>query len=150
MWNDLAEAIAAQAMHAATRTVTTSRIERRLAAILAADVAGYSQLMGTPRPVAYSPQDRRLSVIVLPFESSSGDPAQDGVAAGITRDVTDIISGDSTVPLVAAATAAAYRGKTFDLRAIGHEHDVHFALTGNARRQDGQRLIVVATLYEAR
>ena len=28
-----------------------------------------------PRPVAYSPQDRRQSVIVLPFENSSGDPS---------------------------------------------------------------------------
>ena len=46
-----------------------------------------------PRPVAYSPQDRRQSVIVLPFENSSGDPAQDGLAAGITRDVTDASPG---------------------------------------------------------
>jgi class 3 adenylate cyclase/TolB-like protein/Tfp pilus assembly protein PilF len=100
-----------------------------------------------PRPVAYSSQDRRQSVIVLPFENSSGDPAQDGIAAGITRDVTDRIAGDPTVPLVPAATAAGYRGRTPDLRAIGREHDVHFALTGNARRQDG-RLIVAATLYQ--
>jgi adenylate cyclase len=102
---------------------------------------------GPPRPVAYSPQDRRQSVIVLPFENNSGDPAQDGLAAGITRDVTDSIAGDTTVPVVPAATAAAFRGKAIDLRAILREHDVHFALTGNARRQDG-RLIVAATLYE--
>ena len=100
-----------------------------------------------PRPVAYSPQDRRQSVIVLPFENSSGDPAQDGIAAGITRDVTDRIAGDQAVPLVPAATAAAYRGKVLDLRVIGRDHNVHFALTGNARRQEG-RLIVSATLYE--
>ena len=30
-----------------TRTMTSQKIERRLAAILAADVAGYSRLMGT-------------------------------------------------------------------------------------------------------
>ena len=99
------------------------------------------------RPIAYSPQDRRLSVIVLPFENNSGDPAQDGLAASITRDVTDSIAGDTTVPVVPAATAAAFSGKAIDLHAIGREHDVHFALTGNARRQDG-RLIVAATLYE--
>jgi adenylate cyclase len=101
----------------------------------------------TPRPAAYSPQDRRQSVIVLPFENSSGDPAQDNVAAGITRRVTDALSGNSTLPLVPAATAATYRGKPIDLHAIGREHDVHFALTGNARRQDGH-LIVAATLYD--
>jgi adenylate cyclase len=100
-----------------------------------------------PRPVAYSPLDRRQSVIVLPFENSSGDAAQDGLSAGITRDVTDAIARNNGVPLVPAATAVAYRGKALDLRVIGLDHDVHFALTGNARRQDG-RLIVAATLYE--
>ena len=57
------------------------------------------------RPVAYSPQDRRLSVIVLPFENSSGDPAQDGIATSLTRDVMDLIAEDHTVPLVPAARA---------------------------------------------
>ena len=99
------------------------------------------------RPVAYSPQDRRESVIVLPFENSSGDPTQDSAAAAVTRDVQDRIAEDGTMPLIPAGTASAYQGKTLDLHAIGRDHDVHFALTGNARRQDG-RLIVSATLYE--
>jgi class 3 adenylate cyclase/TolB-like protein len=101
----------------------------------------------TTRPAAYSPQDRRKSVIVLPFENSSGDPNQDSVAAGMTRDVTDRIAENHEISLVPAATAAAYRGKTVDLRALGRDHNVHFALTGSARRQDG-RLFVSATLYE--
>ncbi|HXA26019.1 MAG TPA: adenylate/guanylate cyclase domain-containing protein [Acetobacteraceae bacterium] len=100
-----------------------------------------------PQPVAYSPQDRRQSIIVLPFENSSGDPTLDSIAAAITRDVHDRIAADSTKPLIPVGTASAYRGKTLDLHAIGRDHDVHFALTGNARRQDG-RLIVSATLYE--
>jgi adenylate cyclase len=100
-----------------------------------------------PRPAPYSSQDRRRSVIVLPFENSSSDPAQDNIAAGITRDVTDRIAEDHFVPLIPAATAVAYRGKTLDLHMIGRDHNVHFALTGNARSQDG-RLMVSATLYE--
>jgi TolB-like protein len=84
---------------------------------------------------------------VLPFENSSGDPNQDGIAAGITRDVTDRIAENHDVPLVPAATAAVYRGKTVDLRTLGRDHNVHFALTGSARRQDG-RLFVSAVLYE--
>jgi class 3 adenylate cyclase/TolB-like protein/Flp pilus assembly protein TadD len=98
------------------------------------------------RPAAYSPQDRRMSLIVLPFENSSGDPAQDGVAAGITRDVMNHLAQVRTNPLIPAATSAVYRGKTIDLRKVGHDHDVHFALTGDARRQDGH-LIVSAILY---
>jgi TolB-like protein/Flp pilus assembly protein TadD len=101
----------------------------------------------TPRPAAYSPEDRRQSTIVLPFENSSGDPAQDGVAADITRDVMGRLARDRYVPLIPAATAAIYRGKTVDLRTIGRDHNVNFALIGDAHRQDG-RLIVSATLYE--
>jgi adenylate cyclase len=84
---------------------------------------------------------------VLPFENSSGDPAQDGIAAGITRDVTDRIAEDPIVPLVPTTTTAVYGGRAPDLRAIGRDHDLHFVLTGNARRQDG-RLIVAATFYQ--
>ena len=120
-----------------------------LLAILTAGFEWTLHDQAPPRPAAYSPQDRRQSVIVLPFENSSGDPAQDSVAAGVSRDVTDKIAEQegSTVPLVPAAAAAVYRGKPLDLRGIGRDHDVHFALTGNARRQDG-RLIVAATLYQ--
>ena len=55
-------------------------------------------------------------------------------AAGVSRDVTDKIAEQehSTVPLV---PAAAYQGKPLDLREIGRDYDVHFALTGSARRQ---------------
>jgi TolB-like protein/tetratricopeptide (TPR) repeat protein len=101
----------------------------------------------TRRPAPYSPQDRRESVIVLPFENSAGDPAQDSVAAGLTRDVTNLLALDDTAPVVPAATAAAFRGKPLDLRAIAREHNVHFAILGDARRQDG-RLIATATLFD--
>jgi len=101
----------------------------------------------TPRAAAYSPQDRRSSVIVLPFENSSGDPAQDALAADLTREVTDRIASDTGVPIVPSVTAVAYRGKTLSLPTIARDHNVHFVLTGNARRRDGH-LIVSASLFE--
>ena len=52
------------------------------------------------RPVAYSPGDRRESIMVLPLENSSGDPTLDNTAAAITRDVQDRIAEDSAMPLV--------------------------------------------------
>jgi DNA-binding winged helix-turn-helix (wHTH) protein/TolB-like protein len=99
------------------------------------------------RPLAYSPEDRRRSMIVLPFENSNGDPAQDAIAAGVSRDVTNRLDGDPEMPLVPAVTAVGYRGRTLDLHAIGHDLDVHFALMGDARRQD-EHLLVTATLYD--
>ncbi len=122
-----------------------------LAVILAA--GGWWLLHGTTAPPASTAgaqapaQDRRQSVIVLPFENTSGDPAQDGLAAGITRELTERITLGGDGPVIPAMTAAAYRGKAVDLRAVGHEQDVHFAVTGNARRENG-RLIVSAAVYE--
>jgi TolB-like protein len=99
------------------------------------------------RPAAYSPQDRRQSVIVLPFGNGSSDPTQDVLAVDLTREVTDRIA-DLGIPIVPAATAAAYRGKALDLQTIGRDHKAHFVLTGNARRLDAH-LIVSAFLFEA-
>jgi class 3 adenylate cyclase/TolB-like protein len=101
----------------------------------------------TVRPVADSPQDRRFSVIVMPFANSSTDLGQDGFATGLTRDVTERIAADTGAPTIPAITAAAYHGKPVDLRMVAREHDVHFILTGNATRRDGH-LIVSASLYE--
>jgi DNA-binding winged helix-turn-helix (wHTH) protein/TolB-like protein/Tfp pilus assembly protein PilF len=114
---------------------------------------GWWMLQGTTALVASSTvasatvQDRRLSVIVLPLENSSGDPAQDSVAAAITRELTDLLARRNGGPVIPASVAAAYRGKMMDPSATGRQHDVHFALVGSARRRDG-RLIVSAIVYE--
>jgi TolB-like protein len=99
----------------------------------------------TALPVAYSPQDRRLSVIILPFENGSDDPSQDNLAVSFTRDVTSQIAQDSAIPVVPAATAAAFRGKTTDLHAIRREYNVHFAIEGNIRRANGRLVVAVNT-----
>ncbi len=122
-----------------------------LAALLAG--TGLWMLRGAVTPqattVAGTPAvaDRRQSGIVLPFENSSGNPAQDELAARLTREVTNIIARSDDMPTIPEMTAAAYRGKAGDLRAIGRQHDVHFALVGTARRQEG-RVIVSAVMYE--
>ena len=118
-----------------------------LAALLVAGIRFAGGSDASTAPPAYSPKDRRQSIIVLPFENVSFNPAQDDVAASVTREVTDLFAQAQGFPLIPATTATAYRGKTIDLRHIGREHAVHFALMGNSRQQEG-RLIVSATLYE--
>jgi TolB-like protein/Flp pilus assembly protein TadD len=99
------------------------------------------------RPVAYSPEDRRQSVIILTFENSSGDSSQDSLAISLTRDLTSKIGQDSTVPIIPAAAAAGYRSKTRDLRAIRREYNVHFAIEGDIRRAN-DRLIVAINIFD--
>jgi TolB-like protein len=83
----------------------------------------------------------------MPFENSGPDARRDDLAADITREVTNHILKGADGPVIAGMAAEAYQGKPIDPRAIGCEHDVHFVLTGNARREDG-RLIVTAVLCE--
>ena len=91
--------------------------------------------------------DRRQSVIVLPFENSSGDPAQDDLAGALTRELTDRIALGQYGPVVPAVTASTFRGKSVDLRAIGHQFDVHFALLGNVGQRAGH-VISSASVYD--
>ena len=91
--------------------------------------------------------DRRQSVIVLPFENSSGDPAQDALASSVARDLIDRIARGGDGPVVPFVTVSAYRGQSVELRSVGQKYNVHFAVTGNAHRQAG-RVIVAATVYE--
>jgi DNA-binding winged helix-turn-helix (wHTH) protein/TolB-like protein/tetratricopeptide (TPR) repeat protein len=91
-------------------------------------------------------QDRRQSVIVLPFENSSGDPARDDLASALTRALTDRIAQAHDGPVVPAVSASAYRGTSVDLQAIGRHYNVHFAVVGSVRRQAG-RLVASANVY---
>jgi len=91
--------------------------------------------------------DRRQSVIVLPFENSSGDPAQDDLAGTLTRELTDRIALGQYGPVVPAVTASTFRGKPVDLRAIGRQFDVHFAIVGNVAERAG-RVISSASVYD--
>ncbi|HME19967.1 MAG TPA: winged helix-turn-helix domain-containing protein [Acetobacteraceae bacterium] len=116
---------------------------------LTADPAGVTHAFVIARNSAetYKGKDRRQSAIVLPFENSSGDPAQDDLAAALTRYLTDRIALGHNGPVVPAMTASAYRGKSVDLGAIGRKYDVHFALVGNVRRQAGF-VILSANAYD--
>jgi DNA-binding winged helix-turn-helix (wHTH) protein/TolB-like protein/Flp pilus assembly protein TadD len=92
-------------------------------------------------------QDRRQSVIVVPFENSSGIAEQDAVAAAITYELTDHLARRHDGPVIPATVVAAHGGKMVDPSAVGRQYGVHFVLVGNARRQDG-RLIASAIVYE--
>ena len=108
--------------------------------ILKSSTAPVSVTTASPEPLP----DRRLSIIIFPFESSSGRVAPDSLAAEITREVTARFVRSGEGPVI---TGQVSEGEATDLRTVGLRYNVHFALTGHARRQDG-RLIVAANLYE--
>jgi class 3 adenylate cyclase/TolB-like protein/Tfp pilus assembly protein PilF len=75
----------------------------------------------------------RLSIVVLPFANLSGDAEQDYFADGITDDLTTDLSHVFDF-VIARNTAMTYKGKAVDMKAIGRELGVRYALEGSVRR----------------
>jgi TolB-like protein len=90
----------------------------------------------------------RLSIVVLPFANLSGDPKQDYFADGVTESLTTDLSRLRNSFVIARNTAFAYRGKPMDVRAIGRELNVRYALEGSVQR-GGDRMRVSAQLIDA-
>jgi eukaryotic-like serine/threonine-protein kinase len=92
--------------------------------------------------------DETPSIAVLPFVNMSGDPSNDYFSDGVTEELTGALAQLGRIRVTPRTTAFAYKGRTGDIRRIGRELDVARILEGSVRR-DGQRVRVVATLYDA-
>jgi adenylate cyclase len=75
-----------------------------------------------------------LSIVVLPFTNLSSDPEQDYFADAITDDLTTDLSHLSGSFVIARNTAFTFKGKPVDMKTIGRELGVRYALEGSVRR----------------
>jgi adenylate cyclase len=80
----------------------------------------------------------RLSIVVLPFTNLSGDPAQDYLADVITEGLTTALSRIKGAFVIARSTAFTYKGKPIDVKQIGRELGVRYALEGSAQPSDSK------------
>jgi adenylate cyclase len=80
----------------------------------------------------------RLSIIVLPFENLSHDPDQDYFADAITEDLTTDLSRIAGSFVIARNTAFTYKGIPVDVKQLGRDLGVHYALEGSVRRVGDQ------------
>jgi len=76
----------------------------------------------------------RLSIVVLPFENLSHDPDQDYFADAITEDLTTDLSRIAGSFVIARNTAFTYKGIAVDVKQLGRDLGVHYALEGSVRR----------------
>jgi adenylate cyclase len=87
----------------------------------------------------------RLSIVVLPFANLSGDPEQDYFADSLTDDLTTDLSHLPGSFVIGHSTAATYKGKLVDLKQVGRELGVRYALEGSVRRA-GEMVTINAQL----
>jgi TolB-like protein/class 3 adenylate cyclase len=90
----------------------------------------------------------RLSIVVLPFANIGGDPEQEYFADGITESLTTDLSRIAGSFVIARNTAFTYKDKAVDLRQIGRDLNVRYALEGSVQR-GGNRLRVNVQLIGA-
>jgi TolB-like protein/Tfp pilus assembly protein PilF len=90
----------------------------------------------------------RLSIVVLPFVNLSSAPEQDYFVDGVTGSLTTDLSRISGSFVIGQHTAFTYKGKSVDVRQIGRELNVRYALEGSVQRCDN-RLRVNVQLIDA-
>ena len=88
-----------------------------------------------------SPSAQRLSIVVLPFDNIGGEPGQDYFADGITESLTTDLSRIAGSFVIARNTAFTFKGKAVDVKKLGRELNVSYALEGSVQRS-GNRLRV--------
>ena len=114
-----------------------------VAVVIGASWFGWHQFAPPPAPatapVAAVADEKlarapRLSIIVLPFANLSGDPEQDYFADGLTDDLTTDLSHLPDSFVIGRSTAAGYKGKLVDLKQLGRDLGVRYAVEGSVRR----------------
>jgi TolB-like protein/class 3 adenylate cyclase len=90
----------------------------------------------------------RLSIVVLPFVNFGADPEQDYFVDGVTESLTTDLSRIHGSFVITRNTAFSYKGKSPDIRRIGRELNVRYALEGSMQR-GRDRLRVNVQLIDA-
>jgi TolB-like protein len=89
----------------------------------------------------------RLSIVVLPFANLSED-GQDYFVDGVTENLTTDLSSIRGSFVIGRHTAFTYKGKAVNLKQIGRELNVRYALEGSVQR-NGNQLRVNVQLVDA-
>ncbi len=130
-----------------------SRLNRRMTGIVGAlfllifgGITIWYLAPGREITVADAPlavENQKLSIVVLPFDNSSGDRDQDYFADALTEDITVDLSRISGSFVISRRTAATYRGRNMDALSITRNLKVRYLLEGNVRRARNDVLVNV-------
>jgi TolB-like protein len=87
-------------------------------------------------------------VAVLPFRTGSGDANLESLADGLTEDITAGLSRFPYLQVIAHNSAAAYKERAADIRAVARELGARYVLEGSIRKR-GPAVRVNAQLMDA-
>jgi TolB-like protein len=99
-----------------------------------------------PPPVLVLPD--KPSITVLPFQNLSGDPEQEYFADGVVEDIIAALSRIRWLFVIARNSSFTYKGRAVDLKEVGRELGVRYALEGSVRKS-GNKLRITGQLIDA-
>lgn len=114
------------------------------AGALAADLRALAER----RPVSAAPAARIDSLVVLPLENLSHDPAEEFFADGLTDTLIATLSGISALRVISRTSAMRWKGAREPLPEIARTLDVAGVIEGTVMRS-GDRVRISARLVEA-
>jgi adenylate cyclase len=88
------------------------------------------------------------SIVVLPFQNLSGELSDDYFADGIVEEITTALSHFRWLFVIARNSSFTYKGRGVDIKQIGRELGVRYALEGSVRKA-ANRVRVSAQLVDA-
>jgi adenylate cyclase len=103
---------------------------------------------GVTKSTPALPLPSKPSIVVLPFQNMSGDPNQDYFADGVVEDITTALSRIRWLFVIARNSSFTYKGRMVDVKQVGRELGVRYALEGSVRKA-ANRVRVTAQLIDA-
>jgi TolB-like protein/Tfp pilus assembly protein PilF len=113
--------------------IPTSRIARFIFIVAAGAWYG---LGGNGVAAQSLPGTPRFSILVLPFANLSGDPTQEPIADAISSKLSSALARLRGSLVIEQSTAAAYKGKPVDAKAIREELRGRYVLKGSVQTHD--------------
>lgn len=89
----------------------------------------------------------RPSIAVLPFQNLSGDPQQDYFADGVVEDIITGLSRIKWLCVIARNSTFVYKNRAVDMKQVGRELGVGYAIDGSVRRS-ADRVRITIQLIE--
>ena len=130
------EDLGEQVLKNIARPVRAYRVGPRVSGPLAAGMAAALPLPDKP------------SIAVLPFENLSGDPEQEYFADGMVEEIITALSRIRWLFVIARNSSFTYKGQAIDVKRVGRELGVRYALEGSVRKAGG-RVRITAQLIDA-
>jgi adenylate cyclase len=106
-----------------------------------------SDLIGRAADVDNLAMADKPTLAVLPFRNMSGDAEQEYFADGVAEDIITALSKCGWFFVVSRGSSFIYKGRSVDLRVVGRELGVRYAVEGSIRRS-GNRVRITGQLID--